>query len=669
MEIKKFTSQFKEYVDKHHSSELMKIHNKELYYIKLNIPNFLLYCPDLFDYFLDTPIKFMDDVACFFKTEYKHKVFLLMEHFQNVNSIKKNIRHLRQKDISKPVIFEGQVSVISKPKPSIIKISFECPSCGIIINVEQHDDILREPTRCGCGRKGKFLKLPESIEFDDVQKIVVQERTEVIENNDSPQQRNCILKNVLTSPQIQKFFSPGSNVMVLGIIKELPVKKDRYGESVERDFIIDVINIEPTEKSFIDIKITKEEQIEINGLLKINKELLLNKLINSYAPGIYGYENEKLSVLLQNVGSMGVDKNGSKRRGNIHIAFFGEPGAGKSQLAKYNKNIAPKFRYTSGSGASGVGLTMSAVHDSFLKMWVAKAGALVLANDGVAIIDEFDKISKEEHGKLNEALEHQEIHFNKAGINTVVKTNSSVLVCANPKHGTFDNYSEPLKQMDIDRTLMDRFDLIFYFKDKVSEERDVTIANKLIELYTGSDNIKVEISNELLRKYLAYVKKIIPVFSEAAKLSIKELYKQTRKQTKEGGMRISPRFCESIIRLSIAYAKLLGKQKVTEKEVEQAKGLIEYSFAQSGLMSADGMIDVSIISTGLTSTERNNITILLNFIKGKDDQDALVSFDDIKIHMSQYKVIEQELDDMINKLKRNGEIYEPQRGFYSEVKA
>lgn len=662
MEIITFIEKFKIFLETYYKNDLVKLQNESTSLLDISFQDLKMDL-DLSDFFIESPSDFIEFTKSFLDSEYKQVCYFTISNFQEEKYLNKKIGELRQKHIDSLMVVEGQVSVLSEIRPLITSLKFECPNCGNVISTVQLSDKLKEPTRCGCGRKGKFLKIESSKVYEDVQRIVVEEKSDALEGNDQPKRRNCLLKNILTSPQKQKHISPGANIMVIGILREIPLKVDRSGESTEREYVIEVINLEPTEQTFMNLDISEEEMEDINELLELDKEDLQRRLIASYSPDIYGKDMEKLAILLQNVGGCDINFNGIKRRGNLHIAFFGEPGTAKSQLAKYNKNIAPKYRYTSGTGASGVGLTMTAEHDPFLGMYVAKAGVLVLANNGVAILDEFDKIPSEQHGKLNEALEHQEISLNKASIHVTAKTNTSILVCANPKGGTFDTYTTFMKQMDVDRTLMDRFDLIFIFTDTRESEVDKIVANKILDVYTQSENVLPTISNNVLRKYLAFVKKVEPTMTKEAREKIVDVYDSARQNSTKDQLPISPRYVESIVRLSTAYTKLLGKKEITIYEVEQAYELLKYSLKKTGIMNELGTIDTSIVSTGLSSKQRSTINILAEFLE--ESKPKVVDYEQIKEFMKGFQVSDRELDEMIEKLMKKGEIYEPRRGFYA----
>ncbi|MFH1181812.1 MAG: LAGLIDADG family homing endonuclease [Candidatus Woesearchaeota archaeon] len=328
--------------------------------------------------------------------------------FKNLPATQKiAIRNIRSEDIGLFITIEGLVRQKSDVRPQVVSARFECPSCGNIISVLQLESAFKEPTRCGCGRKGKFRLV--SKELVDAQGIVLEETPEALEGGEQPKRINIFLKEDLVSPMTERKTNPGSKIRIIGFVKEIPIINK--GTKLTRfDLLVEANYVESIDEDFYDILINKEDEAKILELA--NDEKVYERLIASIAPSIYGFKTVKESLLMQLMG--GVQKkrsDGIVSRGDIHILLVGDPGAGKSQILKRMSMIAPKGRYVSGKGVSGAGITASVVKDEFLGGWSLEAGALVLANNGLVSIDEMDKMSHEDRGAMHEAMEQQCLHY------------------------------------------------------------------------------------------------------------------------------------------------------------------------------------------------------------------------------------------------------------------
>src|SRR3989344_4687613 len=342
------------------------------------------------------------------------------------------IKDVRSSHINKFISTKGLVRQKSDVRPQVTSARFECPSCGNIITVLQLDSKFKEPSRCGCGRKGKFRLL--SKELVDAQKIVLEEAPEDLDGGEQPKRLDVFLKSDLVSPMSEKRTNPGSKIIINGVLKEVPIPAKEGGKLTRFDLMIEANYIEPIEEDFLDLNVSEEEQEQIKKLAEDPN--VFEKIVESIAPTIYGHTKIKEALVLQAMG--GVKKSrqkGSRTRGDMHILLLGDPGAGKSQLLKRISQVVPKSRYISGKGASGAGLTATVVKDEFIRGYALEAGALVLTNGGLCCIDELDKMSKEDTSAMHEALEQQTVTISKANIQATLRAETTVLAAANPKFG------------------------------------------------------------------------------------------------------------------------------------------------------------------------------------------------------------------------------------------
>ncbi|MDO8661352.1 MAG: AAA family ATPase, partial [Candidatus Woesearchaeota archaeon] len=249
------------------------------------------------------------------------------------------IRNVRAQHLGKLILTEGVARQKSDVRPQVTTAKFECPSCGNTISVLQLDAHFKEPTRCSCGRKGKFRML--SKELVDFQGIVLEEVPEQLEGGEQPKRLNVLLRNDLVSPLSEKRTNPGARLRITGIIKEIPIILRTGGQSTKFDLIIEANHIEPIEEDFLDITISPEELEEIKKISQDPK--LFERMVSSIAPSIYGHDKIKEALILQLLGGVRKTReDGIVTRGDMHILLLGDPGAAKSQMLKRMAFVAPK---------------------------------------------------------------------------------------------------------------------------------------------------------------------------------------------------------------------------------------------------------------------------------------------------------------------------------------
>jgi replicative DNA helicase Mcm len=568
------------------------------------------------------------------------------------------------------MVIEGVVRQKSDVRPQVTSSKFECPSCGNIISVLQLDSKFKEPTRCGCGRKGKFRLL--SKEMVDAQGLVLEEAPEDLEGGEQPKRMNVFLKEDLVSPLTEKKTNPGSKIRIMGQVKEVPIILRTGGQSTRFDLIIEANNVEGIEEDFSELEITKEEEEKINEIAKDPK--VYGLLTNSVAPKIYGLDKIKLALIFQIFGGVRkISADGNINRGDMHVLLVGDPGCGKSMLLKRMSIVAPKARYVGGKGASGAGLTASVVRDEFLKGWSLEAGALVLANRGMCMIDEMDKMTHEDRGAMHEALEQQTVSISKANIQATLRCETTVLAAANPKFGRFDPYSLVGEQIDLPPTLINRFDLIFPVKDLPDSEKDRKLAAFVLSLHQSKLNEEPPLETAFLRKFIAYARKNCkPVLSDEAVERIKDYYVQMRSSgSDDGGIKtvpISARQLEGLIRLAEASAKVRLSDVANVEDAERAIELLEYCLNQVARDQETGRIDIDRISTGVSAAQRSSIHVIKEIIADLENQlGKTIPIDDIVKLAEEKGISSDNVEETIEKLKRSGDIFEPKHGFVSRI--
>ncbi len=672
MEATEIIKKFQEFLEKNYLKEISEKARKGSKYIIIDFSELSKFDPRLADELLESPeevIKAGEIALESFEVQGEVKNFKI--RIKDIpDSMEILIRNVRSQHLNKFLYIKGLVRQKSDVRPQVTSARFECPSCGNVITVLQLDSKFKEPTRCGCGRKGKFRML--SKELVDAQKIVLEEAPEDLEGGEQPKRMDLFLKADLVSPISDKRTNPGSKIKVNGILKEVPIPAKDGGRLTRYDLMIEANYVEPIEEDFMELNISEEKEKDILKLAKDPK--VYDHLISSLAPTIYGHEEIKEALILQAFGGVRKKRDqGSATRGDVHILLIGDPGAGKSQLLKRLSEVAPKARYVSGKGASGAGLTATVVKDEFIRGYALEAGALVLANRGICCIDELDKMSKEDRSAMHEALEQQTVTISKANIQATLRAETTVLAAANPKFGRFDPYEVLAKQIDLPSTLINRFDLIFPIKDMPDESKDAKLASFILNLHRDSAEIDTEIDNETLRKYFAYARqKIKPQLTDAAVEEIQAYYVKMRASgSDEGGVQAIPitaRQLEALIRLAEASAKVRLSDKVTRKDAERAIDLVHHCLSQIGLDPDTGKFDIDRISSGVTASERGNIVMIKEIISELETKEGkTISMENILTQASDRGIKEDKVLEAIEKLKRSGDIYEPKKGFVSKI--
>ncbi len=348
--------------------------------------------------------------------------------------------------------------------------------------------------------------------------------------------------------------------------------------------------------------------------------------------------------------------------------------SGKSAILKRISSIAPKGRYVAGRGASGAGLTAAVVKDELLGGWSLEAGALVLSNNGLVAIDEMDKMTEEDRAAMHEALEQQTISIAKANIQATLSSKTTVLAAANPKFGRFDPHGIMAEQIDMPPTLINRFDLIFPIKDIPDAATDERLARHILELHKSTDISEPEIPTKLLKKYIAYARqKCHPQLTDSAINEIKDFYVQMRNRetTDDRAARaipVSARQLEALVRLAEANAKVRLADKVTKKDARKAIELLTYCLLQVGLDRETGRIDIDRIATGIGASQREKIYMIREIIEELEGQiGKTIPLEDIQKIALDKGMSASEVEEVIEKLKRSGDVFEPRYGFLSRV--
>ena len=609
----------------------------------------------------------------------------------------RTVSQLRADDISMMLSIDAIATKISGVRPRIYSASFLCGSCGHVTDVKQpNEQELVEPIECsqidgGCGRPKRqtrfILQEDESILINS-QFIELQESPEQLKGGIQPERIICIGEHDIAGK-----LNPGDRVKANGV---LFIRSQRKGgkDTPVFDIFLRIHSLERQNVPLEEISITEDEELEIKELA--SRSDIYDLFSQSIAPSIFGMSRVKESLMLQLFGGVArLNPDGTRNRGDIHILLMGDPGVAKSQLLDYMSKISPRGQFTSGQSASAAGLTAAAVQDSAADgRWTLEAGALVLADLGLAAIDEFDKMNESDRSSMHEAMEQQTISISKAGINASLRTRCAVLAAANPKSGKFEPVSDiPFTaQINLAPPLVSRFDIIWLLTDIAEQEKDAKIARHIINnRLLGTSELLVNqgsapdpsrkssagmkksqegdeiLSKDLIRKYIAYSKRSIhPKLEEEARNRIVAFYVETRKKGGESSdsVSITARSLEAVARMAEASARIRLADIATVEDVERAIRLTRTW--RNELMGEN--FDETALHTGKKAGARNSERILLDIIgdlqAASTDNIKVASLIDIFNEAQSHNIDRTKVEDMIEKMIREGRLMRP-RGYES----
>lgn len=656
-----FSVKLEEFLRERYENEILKAKKEGKLSIAIDFQEIDKYDLILADQLLENPQDVINDMRAAATVIAEEQMVVRVKNLPSGRNIR--IRNLRAEHLSKFWIIDCTVKSATEIKPQIYEVSFECPSCGSVIPVKQESGLMQKPEVCECGRRGDFKQI--SKKMFDVRWLNAIEPFEIT-TGEQPGEISIFLKEDLTTPRMQKMTDPGARLRIYGVLKELP-KRIKGRMSTKIDMYIEANFVEPAEGEYEDIEITEKDREEIIKLA--SDPNVYEKLKASIAPGIYGFDEIKESLVLQLFGGV-VHRlpDGTRIRGNIHILITGDPGVGKSQLLKLISTVVPRGRYVSGKGVTGAGLTATVRKDEVLGSWLLEAGALILANKGLISIDEFDKMNRDDQVAMHEAMSMETVSIAKASIVATLPAETAVLAGANPKHSRFDPALSVAEQIQIPETLLSRFDLKFALKDIPDRGQDERLAQHILISREKPELVEPVIPLKLLKKYLAYTKQLKNIeLSEETGAALKNFYVDMRNRyvgEDTQTISITLRQYEALIRLAEASAKIRLDTKVRTEDAERAIRLMRYSLSQLGMDYETGRIDIDKVEGGTTASKRKKITIVIDIIN-ELQKTGEVAIEDVRAEAESRGV--EDIDEVLERLKREGTIFEPKAGFVRKV--
>ncbi|MBA5942601.1 MAG: minichromosome maintenance protein MCM [Methanophagales archaeon] len=701
------TEKWEDFLKRYYWDEIIELSNSypEKRSLLVKFSEIDIYDPNITDMLLDDPDVILESAArALREIDIPTGVTLDEANFRVIGLPRVvKIRDIRSRDIGKLVCIEGLVTKATEVRPKIVEAVFECPFCHRQFSVmqtgsqSQNQSQFKEPYECpkdddGCGRKvQRFTLLVGKSKFVNAQKVRLQESPEELRGGELPQALDVNLEDDISGE-----VTPGDRVIVIGILRSHQ-RITQFGKKLFFDIYLDANSLELKEGEFEEIIITEEDELKIMELR--DQPDVYERIIRSVAPSIYGNEEIKEALVLQLFSGVPKELPDETRvRGDIHVLLVGDPGVAKSQLLIYQVNLAPRGLYTGGKSSSVAGLTAAAVRDEFGEgRWTLEAGTLVLADKGIAAVDEIDKMKKEDRDALHEAMEQQTISIAKAGMMARLNSRCSLLAAANPVGGRFNKYDPISKQINMPPTLLSRFDLIYTLIDRPGAEMDRRTAEHIIEThYAGEllarlknkrkigeegeesfreqmEAMKPVVPVELLRKYVAWSKRnVFPVMSEGAKKKFLEFYVGLRGQSyedEEAPVPITARQLETLIRLGEARARTRLHDTVTDEDAEQVINVVTYCLNQVFTDPETGRLDVDWIAAGTTKSRRDRARSVREIIKGlEDDYGEEIPVEEVLDLAEEEGMERDKVEEIIDVMKRDGILFSPGSGVIKFVR-
>lgn len=546
-------------------------------------------------------------------------------------------RTINSSYLSKMVSIEGIITKASLVRPKIIKSVHYSESKNYFSSREYRDQttsfnpinsVVTYPTEDMDGNK---LEIEYGYcKYKDHQVVTIQELPELAPPGQLPRSLDVILDDDLADCA-----KPGDRIQVIGVYRSLGGGLNDNGAFKVVILANSVYQLHAlSTSSRVTENLTAKD---IDNIVRLSRKKQVFQLLSeSLAPSIYGHTYIKQAVLLMLLGGNSkILDNGARLRGDINILMVGDPSTAKSQMLRFVLNTAPLAITTTGRGSSGVGLTAAVTTDKETGERKLEAGAMVLADQGIVCIDEFDKMNDVDRVAIHEVMEQQTITISKAGIHTSLNARCAVFAAANPVYGQYDTFKTPQQNIALPDSLLSRFDLLFIVTDDINDERDRKISEHVMNMHRyvpagyaegepirDKSNIRLAVGDldldeshndktskvflkynpslhagisyisktgdvrplvltiPFLKKYVQYAKTKQPMLTENAKNLIVDIYASLRNDENTKNNRTTPitaRTLETLIRLATAHAKIKLSATITVKDVRIAEELLRFS--------------------------------------------------------------------------------------------
>lgn len=480
-----------------------------------------------------------------------------------------SIRDVRSNDIGKLIGIRGVVTKIGQVNPFVQVVTYVCESCGSETYQTVSSDLFDVLEECQ-SEKCKIRALKGTLHLQTRGSKFIKSQVMKIQELTSDVPRGCVPRTM----SVECYGSvdlcrPGDYVRVEGVFLPRPYhgyKKMKAGLLTDTFFY--AMSIETGKESQEN---TREGQVDSNRVLDaFNKgnpggEGLFDRLIHGFAPEIFGMEDVKKVLLLMLAGAPSkVKEDGMRIRGDINVLLLGDPGIAKSQLLKTIAKISKRGVYTTGKGTSGVGLTANVAKDTLTGEMFLEGGALVLSDGGICCIDELDKMNEHDRVSIHEVMEQQTVSISKAGINTTLNARCAVLGAANPVKGRYNVKKSVEFNVGLPCALISRFDILVVLKDEPDLEKDLNLACHITSLHLEEE--LCDFSYKDIRGIIEECKKVVPTIPKSLSKRLSNAYVEARRQNSF----LTPRYLLSLVRMSLAHARLRFSEEVSDVDIDEA---------------------------------------------------------------------------------------------------
>nr|XP_033781783.1 DNA replication licensing factor MCM2 isoform X3 [Geotrypetes seraphini] len=506
------------------------------------------------------------------------------------------LRSLRQLHLNQLIRTGGVVTSCTGVLPQLSMVKYNCNKCNFILGPffqSQNQEV--KPGSCPeCQSLGPFEINMEETVYQNYQRITAQESPGKVAAGRLPRSKDAILLADLVDS-----CKPGDEIELTGIYH------NNYDGSLNTSngfpVFATVILANHITKKDDKVAVGELTDEDVKTIVALSKdERIGERVFASIAPSIYGHEDIKRGLALALFGGEAKNPGGKhKVRGDINVLLCGDPGTAKSQFLKYVEKVSSRAVFTTGQGASAVGLTAYVQRHPVTKEWTLEAGALVLADRGVCLIDEFDKMNDQDRTSIHEAMEQQSISISKAGIVTSLQARCTVIAAANPIGGRYDPSLTFSENVDLTEPIVSRFDVLCVVRDTVDPVQDEMLARFVVKSHIKHHPNSKEMANdeseemvlpntygvdpipqEILKKYIIYAKeKVHPKLNQMDQDKVAKMYSDLRKESMAtGSIPITVRHIESMIRMAEAHARIHLRDYVVEDDVNMAIRVMLESF-------------------------------------------------------------------------------------------